>query len=51
MSDGELSRLEVLRDLDQGRLTTAAAGQLLELERRQVYFGCSRHTEPKVRAV
>ena len=37
MSDGELSRLEVLRDLDGKRLTTAAAGQLLGLERRQVY--------------
>ena len=37
MSDGELSRLEVLRDLDQRRLTTAAAGQLLRLERRQVF--------------
>jgi hypothetical protein len=37
MSDGELSRLEVLRDLDQKRLTTRAAGQLLGLERRQVY--------------
>jgi hypothetical protein len=32
MSDGELTRLEVLRDLDQRRLTTAAAGQLLGLE-------------------
>jgi hypothetical protein len=30
MSDGELSRLEVPRDLDQRRLTTAAA---------QVIFG------------
>ena len=37
MSDGELSRLEVLRDLDQRRLTAAAAAQLLGLERRQVY--------------
>jgi Winged helix-turn helix len=37
MSDGELSRLEVLRDLDQGRLMTAAAAQLLGLERRQVF--------------
>jgi len=37
MSDGELSRLEVLRDLDQKRLTTAAAAQLLGLERRQVF--------------
>ena len=36
MSDRELSRLEVLRDLDQRRLTTKAAGQLLGLERRQV---------------
>ena len=37
MSDRELSRLEVLRDLDQRRLTTATAGQLLGLERRQVF--------------
>ena len=37
MSDGELSRLEVLRDLDHGRLTTQAAAQLLGLERRQVF--------------
>jgi Winged helix-turn helix len=37
MSDGELARLEVLRDLDQRRLTTEAAAQLLGLERRQVF--------------
>ena len=37
MSDGEVSRLEVLRDLDQKRLTTEAAAQLLGLERRQVF--------------
>jgi len=37
MSDGELVRLEVLRDVDQKRLTTAAAEQLLGLERRQVF--------------
>ena len=37
MSDGELSRLEVLWNLDQRRLTTEAAGQLLGLERRQVF--------------
>jgi hypothetical protein len=37
MSDQELERLEVLQDLDRGRLTTAAAGQLLGLERRQVF--------------
>ena len=37
MSDGELTRLEVLRDLDQRRLTTEAAARLLQLERRQVY--------------
>src|SRR5262249_58641533 len=37
MSDRELSRLEVLRDLDQKRLTTKAASQLLGLERRQVF--------------
>ena len=37
MSDGELARLEVVRDLDQRRLTTEAAAQLLGLERRQVF--------------
>jgi hypothetical protein len=37
MSDRELSRLELLRDLDQRRLTTAATAQLFELERRQVF--------------
>jgi Homeodomain-like domain-containing protein len=37
MSDGELTRLEVLRDLDQRRLTTEAATRLLGLERRQVF--------------
>src|ERR1700745_2773504 len=37
MSDGERARLEVLRDLDHRRLTTEAAGQLLGLERRQVF--------------
>ena len=29
MSDGELTRLEMLRDLDHRRLTAAAAAQLL----------------------
>jgi hypothetical protein len=37
MSDKELARLEVLRDLDQRGLTPAAAAQLLGLERRQVF--------------
>jgi hypothetical protein len=37
MSDGELTRLEVLRDLDRGRLTTEAAAQLLRLKGRQIY--------------
>ena len=36
MSDKELSRLEVLRDLDHQRLTAQAAGDLLGLGRRQV---------------
>jgi hypothetical protein len=34
MSDRELQRLEVLRDLDRRRLTPAAAGQLLGLDDR-----------------
>ena|SRR5215813_6361640 len=37
MSDGELTRVEILRDLDQRRLTTEAAGKLLGLDRRQVF--------------
>src|SRR4051794_11374323 len=37
MSDKELARLEVLRDLDQRRLTPAAAAQLPGLERRQIF--------------
>jgi hypothetical protein len=36
MSDVGLTRLEVAQDLDQRRLTTTAAAQLLGLERRQV---------------
>ena len=37
MSDGELRRLEVLRDLDRRRVTTEAAAQLLGLGPRQVF--------------
>src|SRR3954464_2195539 len=37
MSDKELARLEVLRDLDQQRLRPTAAAQLLGLGRRQVF--------------
>ena len=37
MSDGEIKRLEVLRDVDQKRQTSEAAAQLLGLERRQVF--------------
>jgi hypothetical protein len=37
MSGGELTRLEVLRDLDHGRLTTETAAQLLRIGRRQVF--------------
>jgi hypothetical protein len=36
MSDKELSRVEILRDLTAGRLTVLAASELLGLERRQV---------------
>jgi hypothetical protein len=36
MSDKELARLEILRDLVGGRLTTSAAAELLGRERRQV---------------
>lgn len=36
MSDKELSRLEILRDLASGTLTNSAAAELLGLERRQV---------------
>ena len=37
MSETELSRLDVIRDLDRERLTVAAAAELLKLERRQVF--------------
>ena len=37
MSAGELTRLELLRDLDQRRLTVETTAQLLGLERRQVF--------------
>ena len=36
MSDKELARVEVLRDLMSGRLTVSTAAELLGLERRQV---------------
>ena len=35
MSDKELARLEVLRDLDGERLTAQAAADILDLSRRQ----------------
>jgi hypothetical protein len=37
MSDRELGRLEALRDLDQRRLTAAAAARLLARSERQVF--------------
>ena len=37
MSEGELARAEILRDLDEERLTFEAAEQLLGLGRRQVF--------------
>ena len=37
MSETELSRLDVIRDVDRGRMTVAAAADLLALERRQVF--------------
>lgn len=36
MSDRELSRVEILRNLTAGRLTVSAASELMGLERRQV---------------
>src|SRR3954453_17431726 len=62
MSEKELARFEVLRDLDQQRLTPAAAAQLLGLERHQVFrllkayraegaagFGSKRRDRPSTR--
>ena len=37
MSDKELTRLKVLRDLTSGRLTASPAAKLLGLERRQIH--------------
>jgi len=40
MSDGELSRLEVLRDLDQRRLTAAGRGHSCWSSSAVRYIGC-----------
>jgi hypothetical protein len=37
VSDGDLRRLEVLRDIDRGRLAVGAAAQLLGRSERQVW--------------
>ena len=37
MSEAELSRLDVVRDLERGRSTAVATTELLRLERRQVF--------------
>ena len=39
MSESELLRLDVVRDLERGRLTAEAAAELLRLDRHQV-SGC-----------
>ena len=49
MSDGELTRLEVLRDLDQRRLTTAASTQLLGLEPRPAKQDVDQNRQPDTR--
>jgi hypothetical protein len=51
LSIGFVSVIEVLRDLDQRRLTTAAAAQLLGLERREVFRLLKGPTAPRVRLV
>ena len=38
ISDKELSRVEILRDLTTGRLTVSAASELMGLEPRQVLW-------------
>jgi hypothetical protein len=40
MSDRELSRLRVMIDLGDGRLTLEAAGTLMGIGRRQVFRLC-----------
>ena len=37
VSQGELSRLRVMIDLSDGRLTVGAAGELMGVGRRQVF--------------
>ena len=37
MSEAKLSRSDVVRDLERGRLTDAEAAELLRLERHQVF--------------
>ena len=51
MSETELSRLDVIRDLDRGRFTVAAAGELQGLERRKVFRlakACRAHGAPEL---
>ena len=45
MSERELTRLEVLRDLTTGRLTVSAAADPLGLERRQIQRLSETHQE------
>jgi hypothetical protein len=45
VSDKELSRLEILRDLSGGRLTVLAAAELLGLERWRVMRLSRAHKE------
>jgi hypothetical protein len=51
MSDKELTRLEVLRDLTTGRLTVSAATEFLGLERRQVLRLSKAYQEEGVTAL
>ena len=47
MSDGELRRLEVLRDVDRGGLPVGAAAQLLGRSERQVWRLLKAMTFPR----
>ena len=54
MSERELNRVEVLAQVDDGRLTVANAANMLDLTRRQVFrllkrYRCERRSNTRPR--
>ena len=48
MSERELNRVEVLAQVDDGRLTVANAANMLDLTRRQVFRRCCHVNSPNL---